>query len=126
VAASFWPDRSDPSAAFWLGLAGALGYVALSLSFNHTIISIDHGSIVVRHRPIPWPGRRLAAGTVRALEVTPNPSADTITTTHWCLSALLDGSGPVRLTWGWVVGHRHDLLDAAARRLSADLGIPVR
>jgi hypothetical protein len=125
MAGSFWEDRGNPAVLFFFGLAGLLGYVALSLLFNRTSLSVEDACVVVRHRPVPWPGMRLSAETISALMVSSRQGRDT-NAVSWELSAVLKSGQTVRLTWGPIAGHRYDLLDKAAHALAAGIGVPVR
>lgn len=66
VAPSLWATVSIPApAALVLLLPGA--YRLLSALVNHTLVIVSDDAIVVRHGPLPWPGRRLHRRSVLGL-----------------------------------------------------------
>jgi len=68
--ATLGPGTPD-SGALLLALPGlAMGYVAATRFLNRTVIEVAPSGIVLRHRPLPWPGgRRFDARDVAALDI---------------------------------------------------------
>lgn len=126
MAGTFWDDRAIPTSLLLLAGSVLLGYAALSLLLNSTSVGIKGDFLVVRHRPLPWPGKRVRVTEIAAVTVASNTSKDSTPTTGWELAAILHGGRTARLTWGPIAGHRYKLLEEAADSLATMLGVPFR
>jgi hypothetical protein len=128
MASSFWPDRGQAGALFWLGLAAALGYGALALLLNRTRIQVEAGFVVSSHGPIPFPGKRVLVAEITAVTLNAGRApGDNDGPVGWEL-ALTRGAGlpSVCLAWGPIAGGRSKLLAEAGKALATRLKVPLR
>ena len=123
MGAGFWGARGRPLWWFWSALAVLMGYAALSMLLNRTVIRLDAEFLVVNHRPLPWPGKRVARGKIKAVTVLASTSKDHSQTTTWGLSAVLRDGRALKLSWGPIAGHRYNLLAEAADSLNRRLAL---
>lgn len=102
-----------------------LAYLALSLILDNAHVRLREDVLVVSHRPLPWPGRRVPISRLAAIDVTTRASRDGDTAT-WELTAVLRDGTTVKLLGGFAGGLRYHALEEMAKALTAALVLPDR
>jgi hypothetical protein len=121
---SFWPDRTRAVAIFWLGPAAALGVAGLAFLFNHTGLRQDGDRLLVRHAPVPFPGRRLPLAEIRAVWIGFRAESPPDETATLEIGLRMRDGRTVGLARGGFSGP-YAAARAAASDLAALLGVPL-
>ena len=106
-------------------VVGGLAYATLSFLVNRTRFTLAEGTLTVRHRPLPWPGRAVSVQDVVALEIVSRTGWES-DAVSWVLQALGRDGPPVVLLGPPQAPIRYSTVARAAQDLARLLQVPVR
>jgi hypothetical protein len=105
----------------------------ISSLINRTILTVDNGELLIQHRPLPYPGKRLSAGDIQQLFAKQRISRSYNNSTHssnssvtYELRALLHDGGEKKLLGGLNTSEQAQYIEQELERFLRIKDRPVR